>query len=275
MYSKSWYDNQVRNMNEKINGCADRMAKRVADVRGSAEFAAWMRQLQTGHAYSFGNSLLIAIQKPNATRVMSKKAWGQVGRTVLETEKSNGAMILVPYFIGGKKDKSDENETEKRIPMRFGVGYVYDISQTEGAELPTMKWMAMETRPEVRDALVAFCKRENIAVDFVDELGSAGGVSMGGRVQVLESAGDMVLAHEIAHELLHQKNNKDKSISREQKEWEAELTAAAVGAIFGYEDETAVNYLANWNATPEDLKNAMARISSVVTKIAKAVGSAE
>ena len=91
------------------------------------------------HKYSFGNILEIARQKPEATRVAGLYAWNQLGRKVKKGER--GIRILAP--IVGLRRKPEEREAEKDITKQnravlvgFRHAHVFDISQTEGAELP-------------------------------------------------------------------------------------------------------------------------------------------
>ncbi len=88
------------------------------------------------HNYSFGNILEIARQKPDATRVAGLYAWNQMGRKVKKGQK--GIRILAP-LIGTKRKKDSEAEkdiTKQNQPVLVGFRavYVFDVSQTEGAE---------------------------------------------------------------------------------------------------------------------------------------------
>lgn len=91
------------------------------------------------HRYSFGNILEIARQRPGATRVASMYAWNQLGRKVRKGEK--GIRILAPMLgIRRKKDtekSQDPAVTHKPILVGFRSAYVFDVVQTDGAELPT------------------------------------------------------------------------------------------------------------------------------------------
>src|SRR6266566_5636685 len=99
------------------------------------------------HNYSFGNIMLIARQKPEATNVAGIRAWNSLGRFVKRGEK--GILILAP-MVGNRRSRQNQiatdidtdNAADERKPEQQLVGfravYVFDISQTEGNELPTL-----------------------------------------------------------------------------------------------------------------------------------------
>src|SRR5205814_3198116 len=99
------------------------------------------------HTYSFGNIMLIARQKPTATRVAGIRTWNTLGRFVKRGEK--GILILAP-MVGYRMSRQNEiatdintdNAADERKPKQQLIGfhavYVFDISQTEGKELPTL-----------------------------------------------------------------------------------------------------------------------------------------
>src|SRR6202034_3129457 len=96
------------------------------------------------HNYSFGNVLEIARQRPTATRVAGLYAWNQLGRKVKKGEK--GIRILAPIVgIKRKKDEEAEKDITKqntRVLVGFRNAYVFDVAQTDGAELPAMREMS-------------------------------------------------------------------------------------------------------------------------------------
>src|ERR1700677_142850 len=96
------------------------------------------------HNYSFGNVLEIARQRPTATRVAGLYAWNQLGRKVKKGER--GIRILAP-IIGVKRMPDDEAEKDitkqnTRVLVGFRNAYVFDVSQTEGVDLPELREMS-------------------------------------------------------------------------------------------------------------------------------------
>jgi antirestriction protein ArdC len=85
------------------------------------------------HRYSLHNVLLIASQKPNASYIAGFRTWNELGRFVRKGEK--GIMILAP-IVRRKADKEEEREETSRRVAGFRPAYVFDVSQTDGKELP-------------------------------------------------------------------------------------------------------------------------------------------
>ena len=106
----------------------------------SDALTAYLDAMSRFHNYSFGNILEIARQKPDATRVAGMYAWNQLGRRVKKGEK--GIRILAP-IIGIKRKPKEEAEKDitkqnRAVLVGFRAAYVFDVSQTDGAELPAM-----------------------------------------------------------------------------------------------------------------------------------------
>jgi antirestriction factor ArdC-like protein len=119
------------------------------------------------HAYSFGNVMLIATQKPDASNVAGIRTCNSLGRFVKRGEK--GILILAP-MVGNRRSRQNEiathidteNAADERKPQPqicgFRAVYVFDISQTEGKELPALT----EVQGDVsgyRERLFDFCSR--------------------------------------------------------------------------------------------------------------------
>ena len=110
----------------------------------SDALTAYLDAMSRFHNYSFGNILEIARQRPTATRVAGLYAWNQLGRKVNKGEK--GMRILAP-IVGIKRKKDEEANKDitrqnTRVLVGFRNAYVFDVEQTEGAELPTMREMS-------------------------------------------------------------------------------------------------------------------------------------
>ena len=133
------------------------------------------------HNCSFGNIMLIARQKPDATNVAGMRTWNSFGRFVKRGEK--GILILAP-MIGHKKAESAAEPTKDAKQWQeqrygFRAVYVFDISQTEGKDLPTLT----EVRGDVsgyRERLVKFAESRGITLDYSEKIAPAKGLSHGG-----------------------------------------------------------------------------------------------
>src|SRR6202051_3308831 len=137
----------------------------------SDALTAYLDAMSRFHNYSFGNILEIARQRPPATRVAGLYAWNQLGRKVKKGEK--GIRILAPIVgIKRKKDEEAEKDITKqntRVLVGFRNAYVFDVEQTEGAELPGMRQMT-GTVGENRDRLVSFIEAQGIELVFIQNI---------------------------------------------------------------------------------------------------------
>jgi hypothetical protein len=209
----------------------------------SDALTAYLNAMSRFHNYSFGNILEIARQKPDAIRVAGLYAWNQLGRRVKKGEK--GIRILAPIIgVRRKPDAEAEKDitTQNRVVLvGFRAAYVFDVSQTEGPDLPepaTVKGDAGENY----DRLLAFIERQGIALEFNERIAPALGVSYGGKIALLpgQSRAETfaTLVHELAHEMLH-KAERRTAITKVVRETEAEAIAFVVGKAVGLETGTA------------------------------------
>jgi hypothetical protein len=157
------------------------------------------------HNYSFGNILEIARQMPDASRVAGLYAWNQLGRKVKKGQK--GIRILAPMIgVRRKKDKEAEKDITKQnqpVLVGFRAAYVFDVSQTEGAELPDLKDRVKGEVGEYRERLIDFIIAQKIELEFKESIAPALGMSYGGKIVILpgQSAAEefSTLVHEVSH----------------------------------------------------------------------------
>jgi len=204
----------------------------------SDALTAYLTAMGRFHNYSFGNILEIARQKPDATRVAGLYAWNQLGRKVKKGER--GIRILAP-MIGIRRKKDEEAEKDIRtqnqaVLVGFRAAYVFDVSQTEGAELPEFSERVSGSAGEYRDRLVDFVIAQGIALEFKESIAPALGMSYGGKIALLpgqSSAEEFsTLVHELAHEMLH-KAERRTATTKTVRETEAEAVAFVVGKTIG------------------------------------------
>ena len=204
----------------------------------SEALTAYLTAMGRFHTYSFGNILEIARQKPDATRVAGMYAWNQLGRKVKKGE--HGIRILAP-MIGVRRKKDEEAEKDIRaqnqaVLVGFRNAYVFDVSQTEGAELPELTEKVTGSVGEYRERLIDFVIAQGIGLEFKDSIAPALGMSYGGRIALLpgQSAPEefSTLVHELAHEMLH-KAERRTATTKTVRETEAEAIAFVVGKTIG------------------------------------------
>lgn len=195
------------------------------------------------HRYSFGNVLEIARQMPTATQVAGFWTWKNLGRSVKAGQK--GIRILAP-IVGNRRKKDNEAEQgstreSERMLLGFRNAYVFDISQTEGAELPSPDSVSGDPGENI-DRLAAFLKGRNIALHYDDQIAPALGMSYGGRIAILPGQSKAeefsTLVHETAHELLHKAEHRT-ATTKTMRELEAESVAFVVGKAVGLTNESA------------------------------------
>ncbi len=208
----------------------------------SEGLTAYLTAMGRFHNYSFGNILEIARQKPDATRVAGLYAWNQLGRKVMKGQK--GIRILAPMI--GTRNKKDTEAKRSHDPaaintpvlVGFRAVYVFDVSQTEGAELPELSARVSGSVGKSRERLIDFIAAQGIELEFKESITPALGISYGGRIAVLPGQGAAeefsTLVHELAHEMLH-KAERRTATTRTVRETEAEAIAFVVGTSIGLE----------------------------------------
>lgn len=223
------------------------LASETDDFKKSEFFKNYLETMSKFWQYSYHNQLLIYFQKPEATRVAGFKRWQELNRKVLKGQRA--IKILAPFTKKVKEINPETlEEAEREITLFFPVS-VFDISQTDGEQLPEISLSIIgDSYKGFLQALISFCEQNRIKVDF-KSLGINGvyGYSKGGEIAVSnsESINTQVntMVHEIAHELLHNESQ----ISKQQKEIQAEGTAYVVTKHFGLENKS-FNYLALYDA---------------------------
>ncbi len=208
---------------------------RQLEAGKSEALTAYLAAMARFHNYSFGNILAIARQKPDATRVAGIRTWNEMGRFVKKGER--GIQILAP-MLGYRRnrkeaDTDDESQTKPyNVLIGFRVVYVFDLSQTEGADLPEMEHNVSGSVGEHRDRLIDFLNQQNIALEFSEKIAPALGISYGGKIALLPGQSKAeeftTLVHETAHELLHKAERRTMTTAT-VRETEAEAVAFIVG----------------------------------------------
>ncbi len=229
----------------------------------SETLTAYLAAMARFHNYSFGNILAIARQRPSATHVAGYGTWRELGRFVKRGEK--GIQILAPMIGFRRRDDAAEQEQEtksQRVLIGFRVVHVFDISQTEGVDLPEFDRTITGEVGAYRDQLIDFLAQQNIALEFNERIAPALGVSYGGKIALLpgQSKGEefVTLVHETAHELLHRAERRTFTTPT-VRETEAEAVAFVVGQAIGLEMGNASSdyiqmYDGNTNLLAESLE---------------------
>jgi hypothetical protein len=195
------------------------------------------------HSYSFGNVLEIARQMPSAKRVAGFWTWKNLGRSVKAGQK--GIRILAPIVgVRRKKDadaSQDITKQNERVLLGFRNAYVFDVSQTDGVDLPALNEVTGDPGENI-DRLAAFVKSKGIQLVYNANIAPALGMSYGGRIAILPGQSKAetfaTLVHETAHELLHRSDRRT-ATTKTVRETEAEAVAFVVGKAVGLVNEEA------------------------------------
>ena len=228
------------------------------------------------HQYSVGNCLLIAMQKPEATFVAGFQKWRQLGRYVKKGEK--GILILAPLVRrkASAEQASDAETSTDRTVVGFRAAYVFDVSQTDGAELP--EFSSITGDPGERLLLLQrLVESRGSELRYEDKLGGASGVSEGGKIALLRglpAAEEFsVLVHELAHELLH-RSERRKETTRRVRELEAEAVAYVVASAAGLDGlARSSDYIQLYAGDKELLLASLNHIQRVASEIIGALAA--
>jgi len=209
----------------------------------SEALTSYLTAMSRFHAYSFGNVLEIARQMPSATRVAGFWTWKNMGRSVKAGQK--GIRILAP--IVGVRRKKDEEATKditkqnERVLLGFRNAYVFDVSQTEGIDLPELQHVTGDPGENI-ERLAVFLNSKGISVSYSENIAPALGMSYGGRIAILPGQSKAetfaTLVHETAHELLHRSDRRT-ATTKTVRETEAEAVAFVVGKAVGLVNDNA------------------------------------
>ena len=236
---------RTKNNQELVKASIDALVKAL-EAGHSEALSAYLTAMSQFHNYSFQNILLIATQRPTATRIAGMRTWNELGRKVRRGEK--GIMIFAP-MIGymrnpsqGDQSQSDA-KTEKPEPRLAGFRavYVFDVAQTEGAELPELSSTFSGEVGDKLEKLTEFTTSQGIKLQYSDTISPARGMSYGGLIRVLPdlqpSETLATLVHELAHEMLHRAERRTLT-TKVVRETEAEAVAFVVCHALGLETGT-------------------------------------
>jgi antirestriction protein ArdC len=248
--------------------------ERIDKVQSSDEFKEVLEFFSKFHNYSYHNSILIMMQKPEATLVAGYRQWQKkFNRHVKKGEK--GITILAPFTYKKKKGDIDSDEEKEVTKTYFRPVYVFDVSQTEGKVLSQIDLSLENSNSALFEPLKSYALSKGIKVKFKSLRKGLDGYSEGGKIVVNRKANDTekasILVHETAHELLHFRDIKDVKLTKEILEMEAEAVAFVVMNYFGVEiksDKYLALYKKSYNLM-ESLKRISDRSSAMIDYVLK------
>lgn len=252
---------------EKVKEITDRLEHGLQDFFQSSKYRDYLKVMARFHNYSLNNTVLIAMQNPHATLVAGYTTWKQQGRQVMKGQKSIKVIAPAPYKVKretvlldektGKPVMRDGKEVKKEVEVTvpaYRIASVFDVSQTEGRELPDIVEVLSGDVGQYRDMFRAVELTSPVPVGFEKIGGKIHGYyhQTEKRIAIDEGMGQMqnlkTLIHEIAHARLH--DRKDGKIpDRHTREVQAESIAYCVCQYFGLDtSDYSFGYVAGWSS---------------------------
>ena len=287
---------------EKLKEITDRLEQGITELFESERYREYLRVMSKFHNYSFNNTLLIAMQKPDASLVAGFSAWkNNFGRNVMKGQKGIKIIAPSPYKVKqemkkidphtqqpiiGKDGKPVTEEKEITIPA-YKVVSVFDVSQTEGRELPDIAVNELTGDVErYRDFFAALEKTSPVPIGFEQIPGSSHGYYHleDKRIAIDEGMSELqtlkTAIHEIAHAKLHDidlnapENEQQPRVDRRTREVEAESVAYTVCQHYGLDtSDYSFGYVAGWSSGRElsELKSSLETIRSAAAEIINSI----
>ena len=272
-------EHKGKTQKERIKEITEQLEAGVTAVFESDAYKAYLKCMSKFHNYSLNNTLLIALQRPNASLVCGYQAWKKDhGRQVRKGEK--GIKIIAPCKYKVELEEKDDDGNQKIAEYTgFKVATVFEVAQTEGKELPTIG--VNELSGDVGDyrklfsALTEICPVPIYTEDIQN--GAKGYYSDAERKIVIKS--DMsqlqtikTMIHEMAHEKLHAKEHLDPNhpVDRRTKEVEAESIAYTLCQHYSLDSsDYSFSYIAGYSSDKDikELKASLERIRSAADEM--------
>ena len=269
----------------KMKEYHEKLVQGVKKVLESKEFKEFLRFSAQFHRYSFGNTLLIWCQRPQATRVAGMKAWNFIGRHVKKGEK--GIAIFAPLIKTIRESKAEATANAKTNPenkaerlIGFKAVYVWDIEQTDGKPVPKLKTEAPTMNGDPTVLFTKILQASPIPVEYEEIKGKARGYYMPTEKKIVLSNNlkseekCKTLLHELAHHLSFSKLDKESTNGKDRptEEVVAEGAAFMAGAHVGLNSAGySFPYVASWTGDAEKVLVAGNAIRKVAIQLIELV----
>ncbi len=282
---------------QKVQEITEKLEQGIKELFESEKYKNYLNTMSKFHNYSFNNTLLIAMQKPDATLVAGFQAWKKnFERHVKKGEKGIRILAPAPYKVKEEQEKLDPEtkeimldkdgkpvmeEVEITIPA-FRAVSVFDVSQTDGRELPELAVSELSADVEgYQDFMKALEMVSPVPIGYEDISGEAKGYYHTEEQRVAiqqgmsESQTVKTAIHEVAHAKLHSRElNRDADLleqkDRNSKEVEAESVAYTVCQHFGIDtSEYSFGYITGWSSGKEmtELKSSLDTIRRTASEM--------
>lgn len=274
----------------------DKLEQGIQDLFNSDRYKAYLSVMAKFYNYSINNTILIAMQKPDATLVAGFSAWQKnFERTVKKGEKGIKIIAPCPRIIRKdvpqidhttQKPLYDENgivvSVQKEITVpSYKVVTVFDVSQTEGKELPNIAVDVINGQvKQYDDFMKALSESVSVPITFEKLQPKLHGYynSMTQNIVIAEGMSELqtikTLIHEIAHSILHGEEGEQHLADRNTKEVQAESIAYTVCQHYGLDtSDYSFGYVAGWsqNKGVDELKNSLSVIQATAQEMIEKV----
>lgn len=282
---KKTYTNSTNtNKNEKLEATLKKLEEGVKVFQSSEEYRNYLKTMAKFHNYSFNNSLLIFLQKPDATYCAGFTTWKALGRYVKAGEK--GLVILAPAFKKTEvellnKDGTPQLDadgkpvTEVHTIPRYKVTTTFDYSQTDGKPLPKIGEEltgSVKDYQRLFDAIKQVAEDKGVSVGFEDIKGGSKGYYhlKEDRIAIKSGMSEVqnikTLCHELCHSRLDRLDLKDDAglkADRHGREIRAESCAFVIADHFGIDtSDYSFAYVTSW-ATGRDFKELREQMDNI------------
>ena len=286
---------------QQVREITDKLEQGIKELFESERFKEYLRTMSKFYNYSFNNTLLIAMQKPEATYVAGYTSWQRnFDRQVMKGEKGIKILAPAPYKAQEEREKIDPatqkpvigadgkavTETVEVLRPAFKVVSVFDVSQTDGKELPDIIVDELKGTVENYEAFFDALRQESpVPISFEDIPGGAKGFfsPVESRIAIQEGMSEIqtvkTAIHEIAHAKLHAVKPDEKAApedkkDRHTKEVEAESVAYTVCQRYGIEtSDYSFGYIAGWSSGKEtkELKSSLDTIRKTAAEMIEGI----
>ena len=284
-------ENEKQTNRERLKDITDSIERGIQELFQSDKYAAYLRTMSRFHKYSVNNTMLIYMQKPDATLVAGFNKWrDQFERNVMKGEKGIKIIAPTPFKKKIEEQKLDPDtmlpmldadgkvimeEKEIKIPM-FKPVTVFDVSQTQGKPLPQL---ASDLQGNVQNYEVfmeSLRRASPVPIDFKPiRDGSDGFFSLDNQsITIREGMSEVqtvsAVVHEIAHSKLHNNVGDEQQKDRNTEEVEAESISFAVCAYYGISTgENSFGYIATWSKGKElkELRESLETINKTSSEL--------
>lgn len=289
-----------KQLTKQVSDITDKLEQGIKNLFESDKYKDYLNTMSKFHNYSFNNVILIAMQKPDASLIAGYSAWQKLHhRQVKKGEKAIKILAPTPYTVKSLRNKIDP-KTNKQVldsygkpvqeeievkRLAFKIASVFDVSQTEGKELPTISVNELRGSVEKYSELFnAIEMTSPVPIGFEQIEGGTKGYYhlLDKRIAIKQGMSELqqikTAIHEIAHAKLHDidllASTNEENLDKYTKEVQAESIAYVICQHYGLDtSEYSFGYIAKWSSGKEmiELKNSLDTIRKTASEMISSI----